>query len=86
MPAGRIPFLRPRLPAVLVENAESCPTDADGKRMLPDSSLWVSALGETLVDEALKGRPYVYKPSMTRKANNNFKWLISFVAAGQVRG
>ena len=32
---------------------------------------------------ALKGKPYVYRPRMTRKPNNNFKWLIPLVAAGQ---
>lgn len=56
-----------------------------GKKMLPDSSLWVSELATTLVDMALKGRPYVYKPSMTKKPNNSFKWLLPLVLAGQVR-
>ncbi len=32
-----------------------------------------------------QGKPYSYKPNMTRKPNNNFKWLIPLVAAGQVR-
>jgi hypothetical protein len=53
--------------------------------MLPDSSLWVSEFATTLVDVALKGRPYVYKPSMTKKPNNAYKWLLPLVLAGQVR-
>ncbi len=39
VPAGRL--LRPSLPAVIAENSEACPCDKAGKRMLPDSSLWV---------------------------------------------
>jgi hypothetical protein len=39
---GRSPFFRPRLPAVLVENNNDvCPTDKDGRRLLPDGSQWV---------------------------------------------
>jgi hypothetical protein len=39
IPAGFL--LRPALPAVLVENSETCPADKAGKRMLPDKTLWV---------------------------------------------
>ncbi|GAX84047.1 hypothetical protein CEUSTIGMA_g11471.t1 [Chlamydomonas eustigma] len=81
MPAGRL--LRPALPAVIAENSEACPADKAGKRMLPDSSLWVNELVTTLVDMGLRGKPYKYHPRMTRKPNNSFKWLIPFVAAGQ---
>lgn len=70
--------------AVIVENSPTCPTNNAGKRMLPDSSLWVSELATTMADIALKGRPYVYKPSMTCKPNNSWKWLMPFVAAAQV--
>lgn len=39
---GFNPLFRPKLPAVLVENAgDTCPTDKDGKRLLPDGSQWV---------------------------------------------
>lgn len=39
---GRMPLGRPQLPAVLAENSsETCPTDKDGKRLLPDGSQWV---------------------------------------------
>jgi hypothetical protein len=37
----------------------------------------------TLVEVSLKGSPYIYRPHMTRKPNNSFKWLIPLVAAGQ---
>ncbi len=83
VPAGRI--MRPSLPAVLVENSDSCPLDKSGRRILPDSSLWIVELVTTLVDTSLRGRPYIYHPRKTRKPNNSFKWLIPFVAAGQVR-
>ncbi len=43
-----------------------------------------SELATTMVDIAAKGKPYVYKPHMTKKPNNSFKWLIPLVAAGQV--
>ena len=43
VPAGFL--LRPALPAVIVENSETCPADKAGKRMLPDSSLWVVSEG-----------------------------------------
>ena len=39
IPAGLL--LRPALPAIIAENSEACPSDKAGKRMLPDSSLWV---------------------------------------------
>lgn len=39
---GRSPFFRPSLPAVLVENnSDTCPTDKEGRRLLPDGSQWV---------------------------------------------
>ena len=83
IPAGRVPFLRPSLPATLVENSDLCPKDATGRRMLPDSSLWLVELLATVVDVAAKGRPYVYRPHMTQSPNNSFKWLVPLVAAGQ---
>lgn len=83
VPAGRIPFLRPTLPSALVENSDICPKDATGRKMLPDSSLWLVELMVTMVDVAVKGKPYVYRPSMTRRPNKSFKWLVPLVAAGQ---
>ncbi|KAG1679820.1 hypothetical protein FOA52_012732 [Chlamydomonas sp. UWO 241] len=83
VPAGRGPLFRPALPAVLVENSESCPADKAGKRMLPDSTLWVTELAATIVDVAMKGKPYVYRPSMTTKPNNSWKWVIPLIAAAQ---
>lgn len=44
---GSNPFFRPQLPSILVENNNDvCPTDKEGRRLLPDGSLWVvSELG-----------------------------------------
>ena len=49
----------------------------------PHNGRHQNELTATLVDVALKGSPYVYRPHMTRKPNNSFKWLIPLVAAGQ---
>ena len=37
-------LFQPRLPACLVENSDTCPADKDGKRLLPDQSLWLVSL------------------------------------------
>lgn len=38
-----------------------------------------------MTDMAVAKRAYRYKPSMTRRPNAQLKWLMPFVAAGQVR-
>ncbi|KAF5835650.1 TOC34f [Dunaliella salina] len=81
---GRSPFFRPRLLAVLVENNnDTCPTDKDGRRLLPDGSQWVPSLIGSMTDMAMGRRAYRYKPSMTRRPNAQLKWLMPLVAAGQ---
>jgi len=81
--AVRRPLFRPALPAQLVENSESCKVDGDRCRVLEDGSQWVVDLLGAAADMALSSKPYVWKKSMARKANNKFKWIIPLVAYGQ---
>jgi len=81
---GRNPLFRPRLPAVLVENnAETCPTDKEGRRLLPDGSQWVVSLMDTITGMATAKRAYRYRPGLTRRPNQRFKWMLPFVLAAQ---
>uniref|UniRef100_A0A7S0R593 AIG1-type G domain-containing protein n=1 Tax=Chlamydomonas leiostraca TaxID=1034604 RepID=A0A7S0R593_9CHLO len=78
------PLFAPKLPAVLVENnADTCPVDKDGRRLLPDGSQWVVTLADAITEMALGRKPYRYKPSMTRRPNAHLRWLVPLVAAGQ---
>ncbi|KAJ9506779.1 hypothetical protein QJQ45_002996 [Haematococcus lacustris] len=81
---GRNPLFKPSLPAVLCENnADICQRDKDGKRLLPDGSQWLVSLVNAITDIALGQRPYRFRPGMTRRPNQQFKWLMPFVLASQ---
>ena len=42
------------------------------------------SLMDAITETALSSRPYRYKPSMTRRPNQQLKWLLPLVVAGQV--
>jgi hypothetical protein len=52
---------------------------ANGVHTLPQVCL-LDAISEV----TLSSRPYRYHPRLTRKPNQQFKWLLPFVLAGQV--
>ncbi|GBF87561.1 translocase of chloroplast-like protein [Raphidocelis subcapitata] len=81
--AVRGPFFRPALPAVIVENSDTCQVDAERCRVLPDGTRWVDELLAALVDTALLGRPYSWRPRLSRRPNNSLKWLIPVAAYAQ---
>lgn len=78
IPAGLL--LRPSLPAVIAENSEACPSDKAGKRMLPDSSLWVvsSRRGcqtSLLISACLRNEGSHRLPALAHPARQRVSWL-----------
>lgn len=81
--AVRRPLFGPALPAVVVENSDTCKVDSDRCRVLPDGTRWVEELMAAATSAALKGAPYAWRPRMAARPNNSLKWLIPIVAYGQ---
>nr|ADI46839.1 TOC34f [Volvox carteri f. nagariensis] len=86
IPRGPLPFLRSPLPAVLVENSETCPINKDnGHRMLPDDTEWLVGMVSEVVDLVLARRQaYKYNPRMTSKPSQRFRWLLPLVIAAEI--
>nr|ADI46934.1 TOC34m [Volvox carteri f. nagariensis] len=85
IPRGPLPFLRAPLPAVLVENSETCPINKDnGHRVLPDSTEWLVGMVSEVVDLVLaRGQAYKYNPRMTSKPSQRFRWLLPLIIAAE---
>ncbi|GIL53542.1 hypothetical protein Vafri_9118 [Volvox africanus] len=86
IPRGPLSFLRAPMPAVLVENSDTCPVSkANGYRVLPDESEWLVGLMGEVVDLAMAPRrPYKYHPRMTTKPSERFRWLLPLVIAAEL--
>nr|BCL66170.1 translocon at the outer envelope membrane of chloroplasts 34 [Volvox reticuliferus] len=85
IPRGPFSVLRRPLPAVLVENSDTCPVSkVNGHRLLPDGSEWLVELMGEMVDLALvQRRPYKYHPRMTSKPSERFRWMLPLVIAAE---
>nr|BCL66247.1 translocon at the outer envelope membrane of chloroplasts 34 [Volvox reticuliferus] len=86
VPRGPLSFLRQPMPAVLVENSDTCPVSkVNGHRVLPDDSEWLVGIIGEIVDLAMAlRRPYKYHPRMTSKPSEHLRWLLPLVVAAEL--
>jgi hypothetical protein len=69
---------QPELPLALVENSGRCAANDGGEKVLPDGTVWLTALMERVTAAAAAHVPYVYRPEEVHAVDPNKKhrWAI----------
>lgn len=68
----------PELPLALVENSGRCASNEAAEKVLPDGTVWLTALMERVTATAAASAPYVYRPGEVKAPDPNTKhrWAI----------
>jgi hypothetical protein len=68
----------PALPLALVENTSRCNANEAGEKVLPDGTVWLTALMERITATAAEQPPYVYDPKACKApdVNKAGRWAI----------
>ena len=68
----------PELPLALVENSGRCAANEGGEKVLPNGTVWLTALMERITAAAAAAPPYVYRPEQVSAPDPNKKhrWAI----------
>ena len=68
----------PALPLALVENSGRCAANDGGEKVLPNGTVWLTALMERITAAAAAAPPYVYRPEeqAAPDPNKKHRWAI----------